>query len=358
MSMAQPTLPTTINLSRGSENFKSRPLQSAEDYLAAERLISECFGLSAEYPFYDDFPMWAHRSGAASFRLGVFLNEEIIGTASVRLAPLKTPNGKLLSCALIGAVATRSDVQGKGIASQLVSQLVTWSHLQGVALVLLWGSEHSLYRKMGFELCGKQGRIALSSLPLPKSFSGVHVGYTDQIFEMMRGRSSGVALSENDRPWIRAHQNVKWVWIQESGKFAYAGVGRGCDLHDLVHEWGGDPKLLMTVLSCITHQFPNGELLGSASDLKALQPSATPVTEYLALARVLDPMKVLATYDATGDLIISRQESGWRVQLPGQESKFLTEGALSQFLFNGETEKPALLKNLPLSLWIWGLDAS
>ena len=339
-------------------------------------LLDRAFGVPPGRRYFDDFPVWEPTAaiGAGSLlRVGAFDRNRLVSSACVRIAHLKTP-GLDLPIALIGAVATDEQWRGKGLASQLVELACDWARENRAALVMLWGSEHELYRKLGFELCGQQIRVPLGALQLPKSSSGlVQEGWAPGIFSFLRERNGGLRLGDADRTWVEKHRNVRWYWTgTRDAPLAYAGFGRGIDLHNIVHEWGGEPAQLSAILSRIQGEFPEATLLASPIQMNERfgveSGSVSAETEFLALVRILDPSRILECWQPaprlTAGLVAepagSRQ---WKLSLPGEQPWISQERDLPRLLFGPRAgpigEAPRLFAQyLPFQFWIWGLDAA
>jgi GNAT superfamily N-acetyltransferase len=307
-------------------------------------LLNAAFEVPAGSSFYDDFPVWDPRHGAGVFRLGAFAADRLVAAAMVRLAELKAPGGDL-TVALIGGVATDPSWRGRGLASRLVPLAVEWAKERSAALALLWGSEHSLYQRLGFELCGEQARVPLASLRRYGKFPELEAGsgWSPSLFKCLEGRPGGIRLRRADRIWMRAHRNVSWRWLGDPrAPRAYAAVGRGIDLQGLVHEWGGEREALAELLARLEAETPGLQLLGGPGlfNQYGIQFDESRI-EYLCMARVLDPRAVLAAYrpgigrdalarvPASGDRLVARMFFG-----PGARDSEIC----------------------PLPLWVWGLD--
>lgn len=294
------------------------------------RLMDSSFLVPNGHHFIDDFPIWGPLHPRDEVvRLGVFQGNSLISGAGVRLVKLKTTQeNKTLEVGVIGAVATHSEWRGRGLASSLVQHAVHLAKEGGADLIVLWGSEHSLYQKLGFELCGRQMRCRLDTLTLmpatkarqskqndPKALKIIK-GWSPEIFSLLKSRSEGFVLKDKDQIWYAAHKNVEWYSTQVNDRVtAYAGVGRGIDLKDIIHEWGGEAECLQTLLSFIQKDKPNAELLGSPRHFErwTMAPEESfslGSLEYLCMAKIINP------------------------------------------------EKLSSVDGFPLSLWVWGLDAA
>jgi hypothetical protein len=192
---------------------------------------------------------------------------------------------------LIGAVATDPAFRGQGLASRLTEELVERASQAGAELALLWGSEHKMYARLGFQLAGTQIRAPLSALSLgdPSKVS-ITTGWRDELFARIRERERGVVLGDADIRWYREHKNVLWYRAEENGRImAYAALGRGIDLSNIVHEWGGEKAALANLLARVRNEHPQAELLGPGGPDSNAFGLANHKPESLALIRSLAP---------------------------------------------------------------------
>lgn len=257
-------------------------------------LLDSSFNSPPGSHFFDDFPVWDPKQKTPSvFRIGVFQQKQLLSSAAVRIAELKIEGGSSSKVALIGAVATLPDWRGHGLASSTVSLATQWAKEEGAHLALLWGSEHRLYQRLGFNLSGKQVRVPLSTFCDPRTTSKekLNQGWNPNLFEMICTRSGGLVFDSSDRNWFEAHRNVTWYWTGDQKRpKAYVAIGRGIDLKDMVHEWGGDRQSLIQILSLIAETNPKLEILGHPDYLEKIGiPFAPSQVENLALIRILNP---------------------------------------------------------------------
>jgi predicted GNAT family N-acyltransferase len=267
-------------------------IQTPEALSQFGKLLDCTFPVPKGSHFFDDFPVWNSKLKVLRIlRLGVFHGTELVSSAAVRMAELKGPNNTPLPVAILGAVATHPDWRGKGFASQTVNAAVEWARGEKAELVMLWGSEHALYQRLGFHLCGEQIQIPLNhvklKVPLKEQVSS---GWNRAIFSRMKQRAGGLVLQDNDQIWIEAHRNVEWYYTGPSeNPTAYAGYGRGIDLNGMVHEWGGKPDSLFTLLKYLREKNPTSVLLASPKQLGSLGIPYEPTQiEYLCMAKSLN----------------------------------------------------------------------
>lgn len=240
-------------------------------------LLDHAFHLESGSHFLDDFPVWdPNLSVPDVYRAGVFVDHTLVACGGVRLAKMHLNENSLQAAtvAIIGAVATHSNYRGGGFGTQVVQHLTNWAEKRGATCVILWSSELEFYRRLGFHSCGEQIRLDLFDftkdfLPVekPENSQQVYSGWNPHLFDLVRKRRGGLALEQEDLSWFTAHKNVKWFYCGDpSQPKAYAALGRGIDLKDLVHEWGGDHSALAQIFQEVCKQTSAGgpiSLLGS-----------------------------------------------------------------------------------------------
>jgi hypothetical protein len=164
---------------------------------------------------------------------------------------------------MLGAVVTDGEYQKQGIASALVEKLCAEADRRGVGATVLWGSDLKFYSKFGFVTGGQQWRASLQPLgQIGKTGSDIREGWSPRIFDFFRERKEGVQYLSGDFAWLCKHKNVSWITKWENGNpLAYVAIGRGIDLFNLVHEFGGSENALLDLLSFTARAIPKSEQL-------------------------------------------------------------------------------------------------
>ncbi|MCC7442661.1 MAG: GNAT family N-acetyltransferase [Bdellovibrionales bacterium] len=338
-----------------------------EELAAAGALLDSCFPVRPGGHFFDDFPVWgpagnemmrlfgARAPGSASF----------IACAGARIAELRIRGAAApLQVGVIGAVATHPDHRGRGLASAAVASALQWLDIERVGVTLLWGSEHELYRRMGFELCGEQRRAELVRLVDPKDQAKdlkIHEGWSDRLWPWVSRREVGLLLRDADQEWFSAHRGTRWFRAEKSGEvLGYAALGRGIDLPGIVHEWGGAPEVVRALLAYVLASNPEAQLLYPAGALGPLglpEPEES-IREYLCMARITRPTEVAQALGGPASrLTFTRSGAGqtWIIGWGDQTLGEVEPTGLSRLLF-GPIDGLAEAE-LPAKLWVWGLDA-
>lgn len=250
-----------------------------------EKLLNQNFPVLPEASFFSDFPVWDIRHGVPIVRYGIYEGDTLLASASGRIAELASPLlGKKIG--IIGAVVTAVESRGKGLASEVVSRVTAELEKQNVTATLLWSAEHSLYSKLDFIPFGKQIRICLRDLVGGIEAANPQRGFTPGLIESLKRRTGGLLLSERDLPWITSHRHIEWFWTgRNDNPEAYVAIGKGMDLINIVHEWGGKPESLRRLLAYLYQKNPDAEILGSPKMISDVFGVSIRSSEMLCLAR-------------------------------------------------------------------------
>jgi len=246
-------------------------IATVENHAQWGALLDQTFKLPPEKHFFEDFPIWSSgQTQLPHLKIGAYQGKLLISSAAARIVQVKIGE-RSYPVALIGGVATYEEFRGLGLASQLVKYLVEWAGNKGVLASVLWGSEYSLYSKLGFEYAGFQMRIPLKEMKFETAIATqkLNRGFHPLILRLMMQRKGGIALENRDLLWLSKHPNVEWFWLGDDTPIAYAAYGRGIDLPGLVHEFGGDTRDLFSVLAEIYREHPEAQLLASPAELRA-----------------------------------------------------------------------------------------
>jgi GNAT superfamily N-acetyltransferase len=266
-------------------------------------LLDVCFSVPAGQHFFDDFPVWDPSfcaKGVRYFEAKHPVSQELMGACGARTLDLKiNPSahggGALrVKVAILGAVCCHPNFRKQGIASRLVQEATEWAKFEGAAAAFLWGAQQTLYERQGYRFMGAQMRVPLGTLGLSPwdltESDPVRHGWTDSLFDLLMPRPDGLVLEKNDLNWYAAHRHVEWYYLGNPQlPTAYAAVGRGIDLKDHVHEWGGSPEDLRTLFRAILKRHPKAILLGSPQRLQGLSLDLRAgINEFLCQAKILD----------------------------------------------------------------------
>lgn len=273
--------------------IKFRTIDSNEDIEKLSLLLDECFCLTEGKHFLVDFPVWRVIGRPEVERLGAFIGNELIGSVGIRHATLRLKDVET-NISLLGAVVTQPGWRRRGISKNLIAQAEGLAKEKNSKAVFLWGSEHQFYTNLGYDLCGVQARIPLNELPrYHDDINAIQVkfGFSDEILKMKMDHSIGLKVDEFQLKILNHHSNVKWYTATQSGKcVAYAGLGRGIDLIDIIHEWGGTKSGIRAILDNIVSKNSNVQIIGNPSLLEKFQlfVDKPEYLEFVCLGKILD----------------------------------------------------------------------
>ena len=333
--------------------YELRVCSRVSDPSSYVELLNQSFNVPVGQSFLRDFPIWSHvfADQPSIRRFCIESGGRIVATASIRCMEV-CPNSSTV-IAVLGAVACHPDHRGQGLATRLIQQAMNWARSQKVSLVFLWSSEYAFYEKLGFQPFGIQVRCPLRLLlSAPESLT---------LSPPQRGLNAGILqrLRARDVPWVKdlgedrfypAHPHVQWYSLGTPNQVsAYAAIGRGIDLSEHVHEWGGDPEDLIRLLGWIERENSQRILLSSISALDHLFPSwrrlgVSHIPGDLPHSAVLEPL-------CLAHPIEGRFPAWWSLR------GGVPELALSEMISESQWENSSRIWDQN-SFWFWGLDAS
>jgi hypothetical protein len=118
-------------------------------------------------------------------------------------------------------------------------------------------------------------------------------GFHEGIFRALQARrQSGLVIADSDLSWVARHKNVNWMWLEGASPdqvSAFVGLGRGIDLPGVIHEWGGEPEAVRSLLFDLKGRVPELFLLSSPALLSevglSLREDFVPTDMALALVQ-------------------------------------------------------------------------
>jgi N-acetylglutamate synthase-like GNAT family acetyltransferase len=313
--------------------------------------------------------------------------EAVLSSCAVLTRTL-TAGARRIPIGLIGSVATEPTWRGRGLGTRLLIEAEAALQSQGAALALLWAEDPRFYLERGYCPAGGQ-----EDFVLPKSFLGrlpardgvreanehdadaIHALYTTHPARVERTNAETRAL-------LTCPGMTTLVRELQSGVVAYACLGRGGDLHDSIHEWGGAVDDVLAVARAhLERRFAglDGGMLVLMAPLAARELrerlgvlGADSRRGLLGLAKLLDRRAAaqaiceLLGRDAQVDLVTTPQGDRLRITGPRQASVLDDLAALALLLpaCDVKPEVESFLGVLGLALpreavdpFVWGLDS-
>lgn len=337
--------------------------------------------LSSEYPTI----FGEHATGST-----VCIEEggELHAACAVLPRDLLTPHARLRA-GLIGSVVTHSDHRNRGLGTRLVAAAEDALRDAGCAVALLWADERGFYAHRGWREIGSERDFIVTGdvvgeLPATEAVRARRTSDADAIHELYLRHEQRVDRTALETRALIECPGMQVLVSDIDGRVnAYACLGRGRDLSNVIHEWGGD---VGDVLGLIRAHFEACCTEGENDSLFVMAPGAYgELHAKLALAGVASSVGVLAmgrVLDADAlasqiaDLLGPRGVVRARASsLHEGEFEFsgprgqviLAEDQLLDVLIPARGERGAARDlahklgvegdRLPLSPFVWGLDS-
>lgn len=318
---------------------------------------------------------------------------EVRSTCAVLVRDLITPNANL-RVGMIGSVSTDPDHRGRGLATSTLKAAEEYCLEQGCLFTLLWADSEEFYLKRGYQRIGSEVDFAIGSEQLKKlpSCDGVRLMSADdvqQIHSLYIRHPERVERTHEETAALLETPGMEVLVNEDSGQIhAYTCLGRGGDMGNVVHEWGG---VANSVGGCINAHLKRQALKGQLGDLYLIAPpSAVELHEYLiemgvasapgvlGMGKLLDLKRLEELYSwflgPDGDVRVDHRpselsadgEPGLRIQGPNSALLLSADDAF-RALFSPACDCTELdfirselgleLEGLPIAPFAWGLDS-
>jgi GNAT superfamily N-acetyltransferase len=287
-------------------------------------------------------------------------NREFVSHALMRPILVKTPFLPL-KVAAIGSVYTNENFRKKGFSSAIIDSLVESAIQQECDIAILWTDQYDFYRRKGFELSGFEFayQFPVVDFQLPSNLR-VNVGVRidpESILRVYNKHTVGAIRQSSDiaRHLQIPQSNVYTLWSSDNQLQAYAVEGKGADLQNYIHEWGGDIHHLSMLLKWIPahRQAPIIVIVPGHSqrfheEFEKFQINCG----FLGMIKVLNPENIL----------LKLQRGGFGAIKYSSENKTVSFGEYTWNINESKDWGPILFgspefSGLNIPFWIWGWDS-
>lgn len=309
-------------------------------------------------------------------------NNEFVSHAVVRPMIIKSPH-VIYKAAGIGSVVTNENYRNQGFSQKILQDCLTLAHNQKCDFAILWTHLHDYYRKLHFELAGTELSSTITEdfeAPVQNLRYSQDKNVSPEAITRLYSQHTvgSVRTAEEIKQYLKIPQTQLYTaWKMDGTLAAYAVEGKGADLQNYIHEWGGQVPELLSLLSYIkkTKQQPITVITPAHSynlnsKLKAL---TTQFDGFLGMIKLIDESgffaKIKRAFRAEGvaDFVLEKRGNGYLFGL-GQDLLIVNRqedmirlifGPVDFKLLDFQNPQSALTigKLLPLPLWIWGWDS-
>jgi len=309
--------------------------------------------------------------------------DEVLSHAVLKPLIIKTPT-VIFKVGAIGSVVTNEAHRNQGLSTQIIEDCLAQAERQQCDIAILWTDLYDFYRRLGFELAGTEISVVVEeefqapdpTLRLSKD-SKVAAEALHRLYSTHSVNS--IRTVEETRKFLSIPQTQVYTAWDSSGQLAaYAVEGKGVDLSNYIHEWGGSVTAILTLLSYIRRekQKPVTIIVPRHSQNLLQRLREKPVTYnqgYLGMIKILNldqlAAKIKRAFRSEGiaDIVLEKRGDQYLIGCNGDLAVLSGEANLTHLLF-GPVEietldvfKPQtreiLARILPLNLWIWGWDS-
>ncbi len=270
---------------------------TGEDLIELQNFLSTWLRRSEENVIGKEYPLLFKESPLVKHFIVKDGDGEMASHAAVIIRYIVSGRARL-RFGMISNVFTRPDARGMGLATRVVSRAIEFLEESRCALAILWSDKEKFYSKLHFKRMGKEWIFTLYPAGFHENPHGLREydeSLAKDILALHERKPLRVERSlEEMIKLLRIPKMKTYVYIGPSGKTeAYACLGKGEDFNGWIHETGGDPVAVETLLGGIIKKLgkpaylvlsPQEEKLG-----RSLMEKGFPCREgALGLCRVLN----------------------------------------------------------------------
>lgn len=346
------------------------------------QFLSEQLRPNVSWSIADEYPLAVTPSNFHNIRL-IREEDKILSVAVMKPVIAKTLAG-LFRITAIGSVVTEPNQRGQGLSHKVLEDCIQAAATGGSDFAILWTDLYDFYRKLGFELAGREVSMALD-VQLPITASELRFECTNRIdpqavLRLYSKHTCGIVRTAEDVRKFLAIPNsrVFTAWGTDNQLKAFAVEGKGVDLQGYIHEWAGDVDSLISLFSFA--QSKNQEILTVLSPAHAVNLinrlegfGCKRFDGILGMIRILNPIqfmfKIKKHFRSIGvdGVVFEHRDDQYYIGYEGEIFKtdssadvvrlvFGPHKASDLYPFKGKM-KEIFESTFPLPLWIWGWDS-
>lgn len=357
-----------------------------QEYNELLQFLKQTLRPDEQWNLSDEYPTALSMSNLHNVR--IIKDDKILSHAVLKPLIIKSPV-MIWKVAAIGSVVTDETHRNQGLSRKVIADCLDEAKKQNCDIAILWTSLHDFYRKLGFELAGSEvsftvDRVVISSSPSQMIKDQIKFLDTLQVspealLKVYNQHTVGSSRTAEDFKKFLQIPNTKLytAWNNQNQLVAYAVEGKGADLKNYFHEWGGSVAHLTALVGWIWNQRqqPFHFMLGGHNLNLATHFVRSGLTEhqgFLGMIKIVSresffaKVRKAAKSIGVGDFVLeSAGQDRTRIGFLNDSVMIEDERDLVKVLFGPVPEIPALKNQtmerleriLPLPLWIWGWDS-
>lgn len=331
---------------------------------------------SAKWSIRDEYPLVFSESNKNNLRI-IADGEKILAHSAIKYHLVKNVVG-IFKVAAIGSVVTDTNYRNQGLSQAILTDCVQAAYNEGADFAILWTDLFDFYRKLDFELAGREISLIINeklNVDLPAGFQVTETNKVapEAINRLYSNHTVGTVRSaEEVRKFLSIpNTRVYCLWDNNNALKAYAIEGKGLDLDGYIHEWGGDVPALMQLFSYIREKQNRPVVVISPANsqnlIKTLRKSKAVYSEgFLGMIRILQHENLFSKVHryarslGIDDFVLEKKDDTFFIGRGEQVFQTKDLKDLSRLLFGPYdfTENVSILNPiLPIPMWIWGWDS-
>jgi GNAT superfamily N-acetyltransferase len=354
----------------------------AEEFKKVVEFLNLNLRQNEKWSIEEEYPLALNPANLHNIRI-IEEDGKIVSHAVLKILLIKTPIA-FFKVAAIGSVVTLPEYRNKGYSSAVIKDCLDLALKQDADFAILWTDIFDFYRKLGFELAGSEIALIFNS-PLQLENSKLNFLNTKKIdpqaiLRLYNQHSIGSLRSVSDIKQYLSIPNSRLftAWDQKNQLQAYAVEGRGADLSNYIHEWGGEVSSLLSLIGEI-QKYQQGAITiitpGTAQNLirKSKEYGALINNGYLGMIKIINyrnlffKVKRFARYLGQEDFILDYNGTEFLVGHSGHIFRTQQASDIVKLIFGPhkandinsfDVETAQILnQTLPVPMWIWGWDS-
>lgn len=357
-----------------------RPLNESE-WPHLVRFLTNSLRAEHSWSIENEYPTALNLQNRHNIRIITDQNR-IVSHAVVRPMVIKSPH-IIFKVAGIGSVVTHESYRNQGFSQKVLTDCLKVAQNQKCDLAILWTHLHDFYRKVGFELAGTEiSHTFQNEFEAPRAglrYSNDKNVSTEALHRLYSLHSVGsVRTADEIKQYIKIpHTRIYTAWNADNSLAAFAVEGKGADLQNYIHEWGGQVPDLLSLMSYIRKEKNQPiTLIAPVHALnlnKQLEGKSTRFDGYLGMIKMIDEAglfsKIKRAFRAEGisDFVLEKQGQSYLFGIGTDQLVVDREHDIVKLLFGpvdysilgfqNESSIQKIKKILPLPLWLWGWDS-
>jgi predicted GNAT family N-acyltransferase len=307
---------------------------------------------------------------------------QIISHALVKPMVIKSPH-IIFKVAGIGSVVTHENYRNQGFSQKVLTDCLAIAAEQKCDLAILWTHLHDFYRKVGFELAGTEISHTFDN-EFPPARMNLRYSQDKNVSAEAINRLysqhtvGSVRTADEIKQYLKIpHTKIYTAWNADNSLAAFAIEGKGADLQNYIHEWGGQVPDLLSLLSYIRKEkkqaFTIITPVHSHNLNKQLDEKAARFDGFLGMLKIVDEMAFFAKIkrafrgEGISDFVLEKRGDGYLFGIGPDMLIVEREHDIIRLLFgpvdysvlgfHHDVTIQKISKLLPLPFWVWGWDS-